>query len=79
MDYRLNYPVLQSTGKKIETVIKPFGLIGIIGPFNFPAHIPNGQIIPALITGNCVVVKPSEYAIKTSRFIEGLWKHHLKT
>jgi succinylglutamic semialdehyde dehydrogenase len=78
LDYRLNYPILQNAGRKIETVMKPLGLVGIIGPFNFPLHIPNGQIIPALITGNCVVVKPSEYAIKTSQFIECLWKKSFK-
>lgn len=78
LNYRLNYPILQNQEKKIETIIKPLGLVGIIGPFNFPLHIPNGQIIPALITGNCVIVKPSEYAIKTSQFIEHLWKNVFK-
>lgn len=78
LNYRLNYPTLNNQGKKIETVTKPLGIIGVIGPFNFPLHIPNGQIIPALITGNCVIVKPSEYAIKTSKFIEGLWKKSFK-
>ena len=36
------------------------GVMAVIGPFNFPAHLPNGHIIPALITGNTVVFKPSE-------------------
>src|SRR5690606_5133314 len=31
------------------------------GPFNFPGHLPNGHIVPALITGNTVVFKPSEW------------------
>lgn len=39
---------------------KPRGVMVVIGPFNFPAHLPNGHIIPALITGNTVVFKPSE-------------------
>ncbi|MBC7740828.1 MAG: succinylglutamate-semialdehyde dehydrogenase [Bdellovibrionaceae bacterium] len=36
------------------------GVMAVIGPFNFPAHLPNGHIIPALISGNTVVYKPSE-------------------
>ena len=59
--------------KKIHTVIKPIGLIGIIGPFNFPIHIPNGQIIPALLTGNTVILKSSEYTIKTTKAIQKCW------
>ncbi|GIL18812.1 MAG: N-succinylglutamate 5-semialdehyde dehydrogenase [Oligoflexia bacterium] len=39
---------------------KPRGVMAVIGPFNFPAHLPNGHIIPALIAGNTVVFKPSE-------------------
>jgi succinylglutamic semialdehyde dehydrogenase len=39
---------------------KPRGVMAVVGPFNFPAHLPNGHIIPALITGNTVVFKPSD-------------------
>lgn len=39
---------------------KPFGVMAVIGPFNFPAHLPNGHIVPALLTGNTIVFKPSE-------------------
>lgn len=39
---------------------RPLGVIGVLGPFNFPAHLPNGQIVPALLAGNTVVYKPSE-------------------
>lgn len=39
---------------------KPRGVMSVIGPFNFPAHLPNGHIVPALLTGNTVVFKPSE-------------------
>jgi len=41
---------------------RPYGVMGVIGPFNFPGHLPNGHIIPALLTGNTVVFKPSEKA-----------------
>ena len=39
---------------------KPHGVMAVLGPFNFPAHLPCGHIIPALIAGNAVVFKPSE-------------------
>lgn len=39
---------------------KPHGVIAVFGPFNFPGHIPNGQMIPALLAGNTVILKPSE-------------------
>lgn len=39
---------------------KPHGAMAVLGPYNFPAHLPNGHIIPALIAGNVVVFKPSE-------------------
>jgi succinylglutamic semialdehyde dehydrogenase len=39
---------------------KPHGVLAVLGPYNFPAHLPNGHIIPALIAGNAVVFKPSE-------------------
>jgi succinylglutamic semialdehyde dehydrogenase len=42
------------------TRFKPRGVMSVIGPFNFPAHLPNGHIIPALLMGNTVVYKPSE-------------------
>ena len=41
---------------------KPHGVMAVIGPFNAPAQIPAGHIIPALIAGNVVVFKPSEKA-----------------
>ncbi|WP_429771077.1 succinylglutamate-semialdehyde dehydrogenase [Aurantiacibacter flavus] len=39
---------------------KPHGVMAVLGPYNFPAHLPNGHIIPALIAGNAVILKPSE-------------------
>jgi len=48
---------------------KPYGLLGVLGPFNLPAHIPNGHIVPALIAGNAVVFKPSEKAPATGAYL----------
>ena len=39
---------------------KPHGVMVVLGPYNFPAHLPNGHIVPALIAGNTVIFKPSE-------------------
>jgi succinylglutamic semialdehyde dehydrogenase len=39
---------------------KPRGVMAVLGPFNFPAHLPNGHIIPGLLMGNTIVYKPSE-------------------
>lgn len=41
---------------------RPHGVMAVIGPYNFPAHLPNGHIIPALAMGNTVVLKPSDKA-----------------
>lgn len=41
---------------------RPLGVVGVIGPFNFPVHLSNGHIVPALLAGNTVVLKPSETA-----------------
>lgn len=40
----------------------PYGVMAIMGPFNFPGHLPNGHIVPALLAGNTCVFKPSELA-----------------
>lgn len=39
---------------------RPHGVMAVVGPFNFPAHLPNGHIVPALLMGNTVIFKPSD-------------------
>jgi len=41
---------------------KPHGVAVVLGPFNFPLHLAHGHVVPALLTGNTVIVKPSELA-----------------
>ncbi|MHC9417834.1 succinylglutamate-semialdehyde dehydrogenase [Sphingomonas citri] len=48
---------------------KPHGVLAVLGPYNFPAHLPNGHIVPALIAGNAVVFKPSEKTPATGLFL----------
>ncbi|MEM1211604.1 MAG: succinylglutamate-semialdehyde dehydrogenase [Planctomycetota bacterium] len=52
---------------------RPLGVIAILGPFNFPAHLPNGQIVPALLAGNTVVFKPSELTPGTADLLAACW------
>mgnify|MGYP001966810110 FL=1 len=60
---------MERTGqKKLDSALggsaalrhKPHGIMAVLGPYNFPAHLPNGHIVPALIAGNTVLFKPSE-------------------
>jgi len=53
---------------------RPHGVFGVFGPYNFPGHLPNGHIVPALIAGNTVVFKPSEYAPRTAVLTVQLWE-----
>ena len=48
---------------------KPHGVLAVLGPYNFPAHLPNGHMVPALIAGNAVIFKPSEKTPATGEFL----------
>lgn len=52
---------------------RPHGVFAVFGPYNFPGHLPNGHIVPALIAGNTIVFKPSEYAPRTAIKTVELW------
>ena len=56
-------------GNKVVVRHKPHGVLAVLGPYNFPAHLPNGHIVPALIAGNTVVFKPSEKTPATGEFL----------
>lgn len=45
------------------------GVMAVFGPFNFPGHLPNGHIVPALLAGNACVFKPSELAPSVAALI----------
>lgn len=55
-----DYEVKVSDTRDGHCRFKPHGVMAVIGPFNFPAHLPNGHFVPALLTGNTIVFKPSE-------------------
>jgi len=58
-------------GNRVAVRHKPHGVLAVLGPYNFPAHLPNGHIVPALIAGNAVVFKPSEKTPATGAFLVG--------
>lgn len=52
---------------------RPHGVMAVLGPFNFPGHLPNGHILPALIAGDTVVFKPSEETPLSGRRMAEAW------
>ena len=56
-------------GNRVAVRHKPHGVLAVLGPYNFPAHLPNGHIVPALIAGNAVVFKPSEKTPASGAFL----------
>ncbi|PBI79526.1 succinylglutamate-semialdehyde dehydrogenase [Rahnella victoriana] len=72
----------QRTGEKHtampdgEAVLRhrPHGVLAVFGPYNFPGHLPNGHIVPALLAGNTLVFKPSELTPKTAEETVKLWQ-----
>lgn len=53
---------------------RPHGVTAVFGPFNMPAHLPNGHIVPALLAGNTVVLKPSELTPLSSAWLVHAWE-----
>ena len=53
---------------------RPHGVFAVFGPYNFPGHLPNGHIVPALIAGNTIVFKPSEHAPRSALKTAQLWQ-----
>jgi succinylglutamic semialdehyde dehydrogenase len=74
--YQARTPTIENqfgNDRKILTH-RPHGVLAVFGPYNFPAHLPNGHIIPALIAGNCIVFKPSEKTPKVAEFTFKCWQ-----
>ena len=53
---------------------RPIGVTLVLGPFNFPLHLPGGQIIPLLLAGNTVVFKPSDQATGVAAWTVDAWR-----
>ena len=61
-------------GAKAFVRHKPHGVVAVFGPYNFPGHLPNGHIVPALIAGNTVVFKPSELTPMVAEAMLKIWQ-----
>lgn len=66
--------VSEVAGGHARLAHRPHGVLAVIGPFNFPMHLPNGHIAPALIAGNAVVFKPSEKTPASGLLLVSLWR-----
>ncbi|MET6677509.1 succinylglutamate-semialdehyde dehydrogenase [Citrobacter amalonaticus] len=53
---------------------RPHGVLAVFGPYNFPGHLPNGHIVPALLAGNTLLFKPSELTPWTGEAVIRLWE-----
>ena len=56
-----------------RTRFRPHGVIAVLGPYNFPGHMPNGHILPALLAGNTIIFKPSEKAAAVAELTAEYW------
>lgn len=63
----------EMSGFNAITRFKPHGVLAVLGPFNFPAHLPNGHIIPAILAGNTIVFKPSEQTPAVGQWMMQKW------
>ena len=86
---KVNWSIQAITERRSETVLgsdgnssgdpvrrvryNPLGVTLVLGPFNFPLHLPGGQIIPALLAGNSVVFKPSEQSTAVGAWMLDAW------
>ncbi|SDN69850.1 succinylglutamate-semialdehyde dehydrogenase [Vreelandella arcis] len=52
---------------------RPHGVMAVFGPYNFPGHLPNGHMVPALLAGNTMVFKPSDQTPLTADLTLQCW------
>ena len=71
---RTGESVREAAGNQIVLRHRPLGVMAVFGPYNFPGHLPNGHIVPALLAGNTVVFKPSEQTPWTGEVAMKLWQ-----
>ncbi|MCW8329655.1 succinylglutamate-semialdehyde dehydrogenase [Photobacterium sp. SDRW27] len=71
---RTGYKQKDVAGSQAVLRHRPLGVMAVFGPYNFPGHLPNGHIVPALLAGNTVVFKPSELTPKIAEETMKLWQ-----
>jgi succinate-semialdehyde dehydrogenase/glutarate-semialdehyde dehydrogenase len=70
----LRLPFFPWVGRKSEVEFRPYGIIGVISPWNFPFLLPMSQILCALACGNCVVFKPSSVTAVVGKLIDEIFR-----
>ena len=70
---RIPHHNIAAKAKTGELRYEPLGVVGIISSWNYPLAIPLGQIIPALVAGNAVVCKTSDFTPQCGALIEKLF------
>jgi succinylglutamic semialdehyde dehydrogenase len=72
------FEIALSPTRRGRCLFRPHGVVAVLGPFNFPLHLPNGHIVPALATGNTVVLKPSDKAAACGQALAELFDDALR-
>lgn len=62
------------SGAMSVTRHRPHGVVAVLGPFNFPGHLPNGHCVPALLAGNTVIFKPSDQTPFVAEYMASCWE-----
>jgi len=60
--------------KRVFVIYQPLGVVGVISPWNFPFTLTLGDVVPALMAGNTVILKPSEYTPLTGLLVERVFR-----
>jgi acyl-CoA reductase-like NAD-dependent aldehyde dehydrogenase len=69
-DEKVRANTIFTLGKKLYVRYQPYGLVGVIGPWNYPLSNSFGDAVPALLAGNAVILKPSEITPLTSLLVQ---------
>lgn len=72
------FSVPVSATRQGACLFRPHGVMAVLGPFNFPMHLPNGHIVPALLAGDTVVFKPSDKAPLCGQLLVDLFDRALR-
>ncbi len=64
----------EAAGGRAVLRFRPHGVVAVFGPFNMPAHLPNGHIVPAILAGNTIVFKPSEFTPLSGAWLVHAWE-----
>src|SRR5262249_7133968 len=59
--------------KSSKIYLRPLGVVGVIAPCNYPVVLTLTPMIEALMAGNTVILKPSEFALRTAEFLCSLF------